>query len=173
MLLLGNIISFVGCLLMIGIGLIKNKKHILLAQCGQFSLQGLAHLVLGAVSGAVSCYVGVLRIFVFSRFKKVPSWLKVLFLAGQSVITVLLGAQTFSDWLPVLSMVLYTWYLDTEDAVLFKLVNMAGVVMWVFYDFMHHNYSAFAFDLLTIISTTTGIFMVLRDRKNKKEEIVL
>lgn len=167
MLIAGNVISFLGCMVMIALGLVKNKKHILLGQMGQFTLQGVANLLLGAVSGVVSCVVSILRIAVFTRFRKVPAWLKLSFLALQAVLTLLMGAQTFSDWLPVLSMVLYTWYLDTEDAVLFKLVNMAGVVMWVFYDFIHRNYSAFTFDLFTIISTTVGILMILSDRKRK------
>lgn len=167
MLLAGNIISFIGCVLMISIGLIKNKKHMIIAQTAQFSIMAVGHLLLGAYSAVISCVVSTLRIFVFTRFKKVPMWLKLVFLAGQTVLTLALGASTFFDWVPVLSMVLYTLYFDNEDPIVFKLVNMAGLIMWVFHDFHYQNYAAFTFDILTIISTTLGILMILRDRMKK------
>lgn len=170
MLILGNIISFLGCLMMIVIGFVKKKERILTAQCVQFSLQAVANWILGGFAGALSGFISVARIAVFTRVK-VTLWLKLGFLAGQAVLTVLLGAETLVEWLPFLSMVLYTWYLDTDNVILFKTVNMTGVVMWVFYDLLHRNYAAFAFDILTIISTVSGILLVLRDSRKKKEGI--
>ena len=167
MLLAGNIISFVGCVLMISIGLIKNKKHMILAQTAQFSIMAVGHLLLSAYSAVISCVVSTLRIFVFTRFKKVPLWLKLAFLAAQTVLTCMLGARTFFDWVPLLSMVLYTLYFDNEDPVVFKLVNMAGLIMWVFHDFHYRNYASGTFDILTIISTTLGIVMIARDRRKR------
>ncbi len=170
MILLGNCISFVGCFLMIAIGFIKKKAHILTAQCGQFAIQGIAHLILGAVAGFLSCMISITRILVFTRVKKVTVWHKVGFLLLQALLTIVLGVNSFVDWLPMLSVVLYTWYLDTDSAVLFKVVNMVGVVMWVIYDLIFLNYVAFAFDILTIVSTTVGIFMILWGSKKEKTE---
>lgn len=166
MILLGNCISFVGCLLMIGIGFIKKKDHILTAQCAQFTIQGVAHILLGAMSGFLACVVSILRIVAFTKLKPTV-WLKIGFLALQSLLTIAFGADSFVDWLPVLSMVLYTWYLDTDNTVVFKLVNMAGSVMWVVYDLLYLNYVGFTFDILTIISTTIGIVLVQLERKRK------
>lgn len=168
MILLGNCISFLGCFLMIAIGFIKKKEHILTAQCGQFVIQGTAHLILGAVSGFLSCMISLVRILVFTRVKKVTVWHKIGFLALQALLTVALGADSFVDWLPMLSVVLYTWYLDTDNAVLFKIVNMIGVAMWVIYDLIFLNYVAFTFDILTVVSTTIGIFMILWGSKKEK-----
>lgn len=168
MTLLGNCISFVGCFLMIAIGFIKKKEHILTAQCGQFTIQGIAHLILGAVSGFLSCMISLVRILVFTRVKKVTVWHKLGFLALQAVLTIALGADSIVDWLPMLSVVLYTWYLDTDSAVLFKIVNIVGVAMWVIYDLVFLNYVAFTFDILTVVSTTIGIFMILWGSKKEK-----
>ena len=165
MTLVGNIISFFGCLLMVANGLIKRKDHMLAAQCGQFSLQAVANLVLGSVSGCVAGLVGIVRILVFTKVKKVTVWLKLGFILLHAGLTFAFGAVTLVQWLPVLAMVAYTWYLDTEDAVLFKVVNLLGVGMWTIHDIHYINYSAVAFDVLTIISTTVGIVMLLRDRK--------
>ena len=167
MLILGNIISLIGCIAMIAIGFIKNKNRILVAQMGQFTVQGIGHLCLGAYPAVLCCGISILRIAVFSRLKKVPLWLKLAFLVFQAAITYLLGAQGFFDWVPVLSMVLYTLCFDTEDAILFKLVNMAGLVLWIFHDFHYQNYASFTFDILTVISTTLGMLMIARDRIKK------
>ena len=167
MLITGNVVSLIGCIIMIAIGFIKKKKSILLAQTGQFAVQGLGHLLLGAYSAVLCCGISILRIGVFTRFKKVPAWLKLSFLAFQTVLTYLLGAHTFFDWVPVLSMILYTWYFDTEDAILFKLVNLAGLMLWVFHDFHYRNYASVTFDLLTVVSTISGMIMVAKDRRKK------
>lgn len=168
MILIGNAISFVGCILMIAIGFIRKKEHILTAQCIQFGFQSLGNLVLGAVSGCVSGVVGIVRIMVFNRVKVTP-WLKLCFLALQAGLTFWFGADTLIDWLPMLSMVAYTWFLDTESAVTFKVVNMIGNAMWVIYDLHYLNYVGFTFDVLTIISTTIGIFLILRGGRDRNK----
>ena len=164
MLLLGNLIALVGCSMMILIGFIKNKDKILLAQCGQFSIQAAGNLVLGSVSGGISCIIAVIRIFVF-KYVKVTVWLKLGFIGLQAVLTALSGAHTIIQWIPCLSMVAYTWYLDTDSAIVFKLANVAGVIMWAVHDFHYHNFVAFSFDIMTIVSTFAGIWLILKDRK--------
>lgn len=164
MILIGNLISFVGCVLMVAGGFIRKKENILTVQCVQFGVQAISHLVLGAVTGFVSSVISVVRILVFNRVK-VTAWLKLGFIALQVVMTLLAGAETLIDWLPVLSMVCYTWYLDTESAVTFKIVNIIGLVMWVIFDLHYLNFVAFTFDILTLISTTVGILMILRSKK--------
>lgn len=167
MFLLGNLLSLVGCSMMILIGFIKKKERILLAQCAQFSIQSVSNLVLGSVSGFIASVIAVIRIFVFTKFK-VTVWLKLAFLALQAALTLAFGAHTLIQWIPFLSMVLYTWYLDTDNVVTFKIVNLVGVIMWAFHDWHYRNFVALSFDIFTIVSTTIGIWLVIRDgRKNK------
>ena len=163
MLIAGNLISFLGCTLMILIGFIKNKERILTAQCGQFTLQAVSNLLLGSAAGTISCVLGVVRILVF-RYVRVTPLLKIGFLAVQAALTIAFGATTFVQWIPFLAMVLYTWYLDTENAVLFKLVNLLGVTLFAFHDLHYLNYVAFGFDVFTIISTIIGTVMLLGER---------
>lgn len=168
MLLLGNLISLVGCSLMIIIGFIKKKENILLAQCGQFSIQAAGNLVLGSVSGGISCIIAVIRIFVF-KYVKVTAWLKLGFIALQAVLTAMSGAHTIIQWIPCLSMVAYTWYLDCDSAIVFKLANVAGVIMWAFHDWHYRNFVAFSFDVMTIVSTFVGIWLIVKDKKRNEQ----
>ena len=169
MILLGNLISFAGCVLMVLIGFIKNKDKILLAQCGQFSIMSVGNLVLGSVSGSISGISAVIRIVVF-RHVKVTVWLKLGFIALQFVLTAFAGAQTLIQWIPALSMVLYTWFLDSDSAIVFKLANVSGVVMWVFHDWYYRNFVSVSFNIFTIVSTFIGIWLILRDKKKAEEK---
>ena len=94
---------------MISIGFIKQKKRILTAQCAQFGIQALGHAVLGSVPGAISGVVGIIRILAFTRMKVTP-WLKFGFIGLQALLTYLFGADTLVEWIPLLSILAYTWF---------------------------------------------------------------
>lgn len=166
--ILGHALTLIGCLFMVSIGLIKDKRLMLSGQCVQFTLQAAGNFILGSMSGCVAGAVNVVRILVFNRFRRVPAWLKIAFIALQALLTALFGAQTLVQWLPVIAMVAYTWYLDTENAALFKVVNAAGVAMWLVHDIYYGIVFCAIFDVLTIISTTAGILMLLRERRKEK-----
>ena len=171
MIVAGNLISFLGCTLMILGGFIKRKDRMLAAQIAQFSLQSVGNLVLGSVTGGISCVIGVVRILVFQRVR-VTAALKIGFLALQAALSWYAGAENFIQWIPFLSVVLYTWYLDTDNVVLFKAVNLLGVTLWAIHDLHYLNYVAFSFDVMTIVSTLIGIALILRDgaKKNGGEQ---
>ena len=51
--LLGNIVSLMGCTVMVLIGLIKNKDRYIVAQTLQFGLNAFSHFLLGGYGGTV------------------------------------------------------------------------------------------------------------------------
>lgn len=167
---LGNAIALIGCILMVGIGFLKKKSTILAGQCIQFGFQGVGHLILGSAAGTISCGVSIVRILAFTKMK-VTVWLKLGFIALQMLLTLASRPDSFIQWLPVLAMLFYTWYLDTENPVVFKLVNIIGCVCWVFHDLYYKNYVSVLFDALAISSTTAGILLILRDRNSAKQQI--
>ena len=62
---LANIISLAGCLLMVAIGLIRERKKILLTQCVQWIILTISHLMLGGVTAAMSP-LAAMSLLVFS-----------------------------------------------------------------------------------------------------------
>ena len=62
-LLIGNIIALIGALFMVAIGLVKNKRNILIMQNIQFFIMGIGNLILGGVSGFVANIVSIIRNF--------------------------------------------------------------------------------------------------------------
>ena len=166
--LIGNIIAFAGCGLMVLVGFVKQKKNILGIQCVQFILQGASNLILGGVSGFIANIVSLLRNLAFFKFK--PNlWLKLFFIALQVVLSFSSLLNGFINWLPLLAAVMFTWFLDLENEVHLKIVIIITQVFWLIYDFIHFNYVSVAFDCFTMVSTVIGIFLILRDRKKALE----
>lgn len=164
MLLIGNAIALAGCVLMVAIGFLKRKEQILGAQCVQFALMGAGNLVLGAMSGVISNAVSIARNLVLAKVEN-NAWVKAAFIAAQTALTVMFGGTGLIEWLPVIAVVVYTWFLDIQNPVVFKLMIIGLQVLWVVYDFYYRNYVAFAFDLFTIASTTVGIFMIRKEAR--------
>lgn len=163
MVLFGNLVSFLGCILMVAIGFIKKKEQILAAQCVQFALMGAGNLILGAMAGVISNGVSIIRNLLFTRVKGTPG-LKLLFIAIQVALTLMMSGGALIEWLPVIAVVVYTWCLDLKSAVAFKVVIIGCQILWVVYDWHYLNYVAFAFDLMTIASTVMGIVMIRREK---------
>ena len=84
-LLIGNAISMIGCLIMVLIGFLKKKNHILIAQCVQCLFMGVGNLVLGGVSGFIANVVSILRNLVFAKLN-VTTPLKLFFIILQVVL---------------------------------------------------------------------------------------
>lgn len=163
MLLLGNILSFAGCLLMVAVGFIKKKERVLLIQCVQFALMGSGHFCLGAGSGVVANIVSILRNLIFVRYKG-TNWLKYVFVALQFVLTMFTGLGEPISWIPLIAVVVYTWFLDSCGPISFKALNIGCQVLWCIYDLYFMNFAAFTFDILSIISNIGGIILIRKSR---------
>lgn len=164
LILIANVISFLGCLLMVSIGFLRKKEQILGVQCLQFSLMGVSNFLLGGISGTISNVVSVLRNLVFFK-AKVTMPLKLGFISLQILLS--LGAIRKSplEWLPVLAAGAFTWFLDVKSEVILKIVMIGTFFLWVVYDLYHKNYVAMTFDVLSIFSNIVGIYMIHKTKK--------
>ena len=161
---IANIIAFIGAVMMVCIGLIKKKQQILLVQSVQFGIQAAANILLGGVTGFISNLVSIARnLFCLKWAFTVP--VKLAFVAVQVVLSLGVNKMGLLGWLPMISGCLYTWFLDLKDEVRLKIVMIIAQIMWVIYDFALMNYVSFAFDILTMISNLTGIWLILKDRR--------
>ena len=65
--LLGNIVSFVGCTVMVLIGFIKNKDRYIIMQTVQFLLNALSHFLLGGFGGTIAALVSATRNIIIAK----------------------------------------------------------------------------------------------------------
>ena len=164
LLLIGNAVSMVGCLIMVLIGFLKRNNHILMAQCAQCLFMGAGNLILGGVSGFISNVVTIFRNLVFLKLKNTV-FLKVFFILLQLVLSWSSLTAGFISWLPLIAAALFTWCMDTKSAVKLKKVILCTQVMWLTYDLYFRNYVASAFDVMTMVSNVIGLYMVCKKNK--------
>ena len=162
-LLIGNAISMIGCLIMVGIGLLKKKSHILIAQSFQCLFMGAGNLILGGVSGFICNIVTIIRNLVFLKFRN-TTFLKVFFILLQLVLSWSSLSAGFISWLPLIAAAVFTWCMDTQSAAKLKICILCTQVMWLTYDLYYRNYVASAFDVMTMISNLIGLYMVCKKK---------
>lgn len=162
-LVLGNCISLMGCLIMVAVGFLQKKRHILIVQCVQCSLMGLSNLVLGGISGFICNYISIVRNLVFVKYPATKT-LKLTFITLQILLNLRAILSGFLNCLPTVAASLFTWNLDTKSEVRLKCVILTTMVLWLIYDFIHRNYVACAFDVMTMISNGIGLYMILKKK---------
>lgn len=163
LLLIGNAVSMVGCLIMVGIGLLKKNSHILIAQSVQCLFMGAGNLILGGVSGFICNIVTIIRNLVFLKFRNTAA-LKIFFIALQLVLSLNSFTAGFISWLPLIAAALFTWFMDTKSPAKLKIVILCTQIMWLTYDLYYRNYVASAFDVMTFVSNVIGFYMVCRKK---------
>ncbi len=165
--LIANLIALVGCIIMVLTGLIKSKSKILIAQNVQMGMQGIAHAMLGAYSGMLSCIIGITRNFVTLK-RELTLSLKLIFIGAQALLTLLFGNPTFFlNWFPLISNSIYIATLDSKNIIVIKISIMISTACWIIFDFYYQNYSSFAFDVLTVASNLIGICMLLKAKESE------
>ena len=162
MLFFGNLVSMVGCVLMVLIGFVRKKERVIGLQCFQFAFLAAGNLILGAVSGFISGVVSILRNLIFPRVKG-GIWLKLLFIAAQLILTLAAGWAGPISLLPLTAGILFTWFIDTKSDIQLKWVIIIAQVLWGVYDFYYRNFVAFTFDVLTILSNLAAIIIIKRE----------
>ena len=162
--LLGNGIALLGAVLMAAIGLIRQRKHILTAQCIQFGIMGIANLILGGISGFVSALVSIIRNLICLKWE-LTTPIKIGVIAIQSALALSINQDGIIGTLPGLSACIFTWFLDTKDEIKLKVVIIIAQVCWLIYDLFILNYVSFAFDIITILANLIGIVTITRQRK--------
>lgn len=167
MLLLGNLLTLIGCVLMVGIGLIKEKKKILTVQCVQFGFLAAGNLCLGGVTGFIANLVSMLRNLAFARGKNVTA-LKLGFIFLQLVLSLCTMGESWkiwTAWLPILAAALFTFFLDTKSEIKLKSVIIIMQGLWLIYDISIRNYVAAVFDVFTMVSTAIGIGLIKKKQR--------
>lgn len=162
--LLGNGIALFGAVLMVAIGFIKQRRHILTAQCVQFGIMGIANLILGGINGFVSALVSITRNLICLKWE-LTTPIKIGIISIQAVLALSIDRSGVIGILPGLSACICTWFLDTKDEVKLKVVIIIAQVCWLIYDRSILNYVSFAFDIITILANLIGIVLIVRQRK--------
>lgn len=156
---IGNIIALIASIAMVYAGILKDKKQILSAQTVQCGLFILSNIILGGIPGAIVnflscirnilCYKGKLGIF------------EIVILATLSVsLTVIFNELGIIGLLPMISTVLYIFFMNTKSLVKFKILVIFTTVLWLIYDICIKSYTSALFDLFCVITNVISLIQI-------------
>lgn len=161
--LIGNIIALVASLIMVYTGILKNKKKIIYLQTVQIGLSVISNIVLGGISGAIINGISCIR-NVLCYKGMLTTVFKILIVIISITLTLLFNNLGIIGLLPLISIVLYTLFMDTKKVITLKLLIIFTMIMWLLYDFHIKSYTSSLFDLLTIITNV----IALNQLRNKR-----
>jgi len=156
---LGNGIFFLGAVILMLLGLVKTKRNILIAQILQEGFMGAGMLILGGISGFIADTIAIIRNLVCIRWK-FTLLCKLIFIAAQVGLYAAVGSEGIYGWMPVMAMALFTWFLDSENVILLKVLIVVMQLMWLIYDISIQNYVGMVVDLVSAFTNLVGIFIV-------------
>ena len=164
MIVIANIILLIGSLIMVYSGTLKKKKLILLVQTSHILLFIIGNLLLGGITGAISNALGAFR-NILCYFEKLNIW----WMSIIAMTAVILGIS-FNDLgviglLPIISVVVFTYGMNTKNIFYFKGLIIFSMSMWLIYDIYIKGYSAAIFDFLTIITNTISIMTIKKKKR--------
>lgn len=163
--IIGNIITFIGSLVMTASGFLKEKKAILLSQSLMYVLLGTGMLFLGGITGACVDFVNVGRNLYTLKYE-LTTKVKLICIALEVLLTICFNRSGLLGCLPVTTSVLITWTLSSKDEVVLKAAFILCQIMWAVYDVSIRNYATFVFDVVSIITTLIGIWRVRMARRH-------
>lgn len=161
--LIGNIIALVASLIMVYTGILKNKKKIIYLQTVQIGLSVISNIVLGGISGAIINGISCIR-NVLCYKGMLTTMFKILIVIISIILTLLFNNLGIIGLLPLISIVVYTLFMDTKKVITLKLLIIFTMIMWLLYDFYIKSYTSSLYDLLTIITNV----IALNQLRNKR-----
>ena len=121
--LIGNIIALVASLIMVYTGILKNKKKIIYLQTVQIGLSVISNIVLGGISGAIINGISCIR-NVLCYKGMLTTMFKILIVIISIILTLLFNNLGIIGLLPLISIVVYTLFMDTKKVITLKLLTV-------------------------------------------------
>lgn len=155
-LIIGNIIALIGSILMVYVGVIKDKKGILFVQSLQIALLAISNLVLNGISGFIINTINFIRNIICYK-EALSLKVKILLSIISIALTVYFNNYGLIGYLPLISGLIYLWFMTVKDVIKFKILIIVSVVFWLIYDITIQSYTASLFDLITIIVSSISV----------------
>lgn len=167
MLVLGNIIALVASILMVYTGYLKKKKKLLYVQNIQIALLVVSDIILGGITGAIINFIGLIRNILCYK-NKLTKKAKIIIIIISTILSFMFNNLKFIGLFPLISGIVYVWYIDIKDIVKFKYVIIFTMIMWGIYDLTIKSYTSALFDFLNIVASLIAISKIKKQRRKNK-----
>lgn len=162
----GNIIALIASTLMVCSGIIKDRKKTIYIQTIQIIAFVMSNLILGGYTGAIVNLISLARNYwcykdILTKIKKI------ILIVFSVVISLLFNNLGLIGLLPIISTVVFTYFIDTKSLIKLKFLIVFSSILWLIYDTLLGSYTSAIFNFFTILGTTITIYQIYR-KNNKK-----
>lgn len=170
--IVGNILAFIGSLLMIYSGTLLNKKKILLVEIIEMVILALGNIVVGGFHGAL---VNLLNMTIdILCFKGKLNYLsKSILTVGVLLLQFNIKEVSVLGTLIIIAALTNLWLMNTKNIAFYKCLCIFAMVTWLLYDISLGLFTAVVFDVITITVNIISIIRIeikRRKRTQKAEE---
>lgn len=156
---IGNIIALIASIIMVYSGLLKQKKRILYAQTIQIGLSVLSNIILGGITGAIINTLSYIRNILCYK-DKLDLKAKIVIIILATSLSLIFNNLGIVGLLPVISIITYSFLMNTQNVIKFKWLIIFTMLMWFIYDLFIKSYTSAAFDFMNIIANIISIIQI-------------
>ena len=163
-LFIGNLIALLGSFVMVYSGTIKDKKGTIFVQSIQIALLATSNIVLGGISGFIINSINLIRnIISYKNLLNIK--MKIIISIISIILTLVFNKEGLIGYLPLISTLIFTWFMTIKDIIKFKYALAISVFLWLIYDFSIRSYTASLFDAITVVVTLLSIIKIKNKRR--------
>lgn len=155
---IGNFISFIGCILFFASCRLKKQKSICIVQTIECLITGTGTLILGGFIGALTTYIAAIRNFL-GIWKLNGNICTIVCLLATSSLTIC-NYNNIWDLFPLLATIVYTIALSFKSAKITKIGVIPNSLIWFVYCLYIGSYVNCVFNVVNII-------FAIKDIRNK------
>ncbi len=163
MVIIGNIIALIASILLVYCGIIKEKNKILYVQSIQIGLFVISNVILNSIPGAIINAISLIRNILCYK-DKLGLKEKIFITIISIILTLYFNNIGIIGLLPLISMVVYIWFMTVKDVIKFKILIIFTALLWAIHDFSIKSYTSFVFDVLGIITNTISIIKIKKSK---------
>ncbi|MDD4211426.1 MAG: YgjV family protein [Clostridia bacterium] len=119
-------------------------------------LYGVHYNLMGAFTGGVSSFVGILRAYIFSLKENNKKYQSIFILVGFWLVYLIILILTYQSWFDVLaiaSTLIFTFSLWVSNVSNMKLLAILGSIIWLAYTILIKSYPGMMIEILFATST--------------------
>jgi len=158
-LIIGNIVALIASIIMVYSGFLKQKKTILYTQTIQIGLSVLSNIILGGITGAIINALSCIRNILCYR-NKLNTKAKIILILLATILSLLFNNLGIIGLFPVLSIIIYTLFMNIKNVVKFKWLIVITMFLWLVYDLFIKSYTSAVFDFMSIIANIISIIQI-------------
>ena len=157
---IGNIIALLASFFMVLAGCINNKKGVLSVQTIQLILLTVSTFILGGYAGTIINALSVGRNILCYKERFNLNW-RIVFSALSIVIPLWVDNLSLIGVLPIISSLLYIWFINEKDMVKIKWLLIVTALLWFIYDILIQSYTSAIFNFLCAILALVTLIKLL------------